>query len=49
MFAAMVVGVKHALDYRDGGRAVGVCFVAAAVSLGLAFALSAVVAPAVLY
>jgi hypothetical protein len=49
MFAAMVVGVKHALDYRDGGRAIGVCFVAAAASLGLAFAMSAVVAPAVLH
>jgi hypothetical protein len=49
MFAAMVVGVKHALDYRDGARAIGVCFVAAAASLGLAFAMSAVIAPAVLY
>jgi len=49
MFAAMVVGVKHALDYREGGRAIGVCFVAAAASLGLAFAMSALVSPAVLY
>lgn len=40
MFAAMVFGVKHALDYRNGGRALAVCALAAAVSLGLAFGMS---------
>jgi hypothetical protein len=49
MFAAMVIGVKHALDYREGTRAVGVCLVAGALSLGLAFAMSAVITPAVLH
>jgi hypothetical protein len=44
MFAAMVVGVKHALDYRTGGRAVAVCLFAGAVSLALAFAASALFA-----
>lgn len=40
MFAAMVFGVKHALDYRHGGRALAVCALAAAVSLALAFGMS---------
>jgi hypothetical protein len=40
MFAAMVFGVKHALDYRHGGRALAVCFVAASLSVGIAFAVS---------
>lgn len=48
MFAAMVVGVKHALDYQTGSRALAVCFVAAALSLGLAFAASALFNPAIL-
>jgi len=47
MFAAMVFGVKHALDYRHGARALGVCLVAAVASLGLAFAASALLAPGV--
>ncbi|MDH4064339.1 MAG: hypothetical protein OEW19_08055 [Acidobacteriota bacterium] len=46
MFVAMVFGVKHALDYQHGTRALGVCIVAAAMSLALAFAASALVAPA---
>jgi hypothetical protein len=40
MLAAMVVAVKHALDYRRTTRALGVCLLAAAVSLGLAFGVS---------
>jgi hypothetical protein len=40
MFAAMVFGVKHALDYKHAARALAVCGLAAAVSLGLAFGLS---------
>lgn len=42
MFAAMVFGVKHALDYKHGTRALAVCFVAATLSLALAFGASAV-------
>ncbi len=45
MFAAMVVGVKHALDYENGLRALTVCAVAIALIAGLAFALSALFAP----
>lgn len=44
MLAAMVVAVKHALDYRHITRAVAVCVLAAAVSLGLAFAVSSLFA-----
>ena len=46
MFAAMVVGVRHALDYQSAGRAIAVCALAAAlvltvaVSLALAFSTS---------
>lgn len=36
MFAAMVIGVRHALDYRSTGRALAVC--------GLAFLLAVIVA-----
>ena len=36
----MVFGVKHALDYRHGVRAVAVCFLAAALSVALAFLIS---------
>jgi hypothetical protein len=40
MFAAMVFGVKHALDYRHVSRALAVCGLAAALSLALAFGMS---------
>lgn len=36
MFAAMVFGVRHALDYASTGRALAVCGLAAALSLCLA-------------
>jgi hypothetical protein len=36
MFAAMVIGVRHALDYRDTGRALAVCAAAAGLSAALA-------------
>jgi hypothetical protein len=49
MFVAMVFGVKHALDYRGAGRAVAVCGLAVALALGLAFAASALITPAVLH
>ena len=45
MFAAMVFGVKHALDYRHASRALAVCLASAALSLALAFAASSVLAP----
>jgi hypothetical protein len=47
MFVAMVVGVKHALDYTSGGRALAVCAVAALLIVGLAFVSSAIFAPTV--
>jgi hypothetical protein len=36
MFAAMVVGVRHALDYDSTGRALAVCGLAASLSLAIA-------------
>jgi hypothetical protein len=36
MFAAMVVAVKHALDYDSYGRAMAVCGLSAAISLAFA-------------
>jgi hypothetical protein len=36
MFAAMVVGVRHALDYSSTGRALAVCGLAATLALTLA-------------
>lgn len=36
MFVAMVVGVRHALDYRSTGRALVVCGIAAGISVALA-------------
>lgn len=49
MFVAMVFGVKHALDYRGMGQALAVCGLAAGVALGLAFAASAIITPAILH
>jgi hypothetical protein len=40
MIGAMVVGVKHALDYRSIGRAIVVCLIAAALCLAVAFGLA---------
>lgn len=45
MFAAMVVGVKHALDYESGLRSLVVCGVAIALIAVLAFGASALMAP----
>lgn len=36
MFAAMVIAVRHALDYQNTGRALAVCGIAASLSLVLA-------------
>jgi hypothetical protein len=41
MLAAMVVGVKHALDYQSTVRAIVVCLIAAALCLVVAFCLAA--------
>jgi hypothetical protein len=47
MFVAMVVGVKHALDYDSGLRALAVCAAAIALIAALAFGASALMAPGV--
>jgi hypothetical protein len=39
MFAAMVVAIRHALDYSSVGRAIAVCFVGAVVIRAFAFGL----------
>jgi hypothetical protein len=45
MFAAMVVAVRHALDYHSYARAIAVCALGAALSLGLAFAIGLLFGP----
>jgi hypothetical protein len=47
MLAAMVVGVRQALDYRHTSRAVAVCVAGLALALVLAFVLGILVAPPV--
>jgi len=47
MFAAMVVAVKHALDYDSVGRTVAVCGLAAAVSLLFAVGVGALLSRSV--
>lgn len=47
MFAAMVVGVRHALDYRSTARALAVCALAVALSAALAFVFSLLATTAV--
>lgn len=42
MLVAMVVAVKHALDYRSGARAVAVCLLAAGLAVALAVVLGLV-------
>jgi Yip1-like protein len=44
-FMAMVIAVRHALDYRTTARAIGVCGLAAAVCFGLWFIMSLALAP----
>jgi hypothetical protein len=48
MFAAMVVAVRHALDYRHTGRALAVCGIAAGMAAALAVAFDLTMGP-VLY
>jgi hypothetical protein len=47
MFAAMVVGVRHALDYDSTGRALAVCGLAACLSLGMAIVFGVLFGPTV--
>jgi hypothetical protein len=44
MFVAMVIAVKHALDYRSTARAIAVCAIAAAMCLGVAVILGLMLA-----
>ena len=45
MFAAMVIGVRHALDYTSLWRALAVCGVAFALSLALAVVIGVIFGP----
>jgi hypothetical protein len=45
MLAAMVIGVRHALDYRSTWRALVVCFVAATISIAMALGVGLAFAP----
>lgn len=45
MVAAMVVAVRHALDYPRLSRAVAVCVIAATIALGMAIVLSLMLMP----
>ena len=47
MFAATVMAVKHALDYRSTARTLAVCGLAAALSLAMAVGLGVVFGPSV--
>jgi hypothetical protein len=47
MFGAMVVGVRHALDYESTGRALAVCGIAASLSLGMAVVFGLLFGPTV--
>jgi hypothetical protein len=47
MFAAMVIGVRHALDYRSSWRALAVCGVAFSLVVVLAFVVGVVFGPTV--
>lgn len=47
MFAAMVVGVKHALDYQSTARALAVCGLAASLSLVVAIVAGLLFGPTV--
>jgi hypothetical protein len=47
MLIAMVVDVRHALDYRRTARAIGVCLLGWAFSLAVAAAIGILYAPPV--
>jgi Yip1 domain len=47
MIAAMIVGVRHALDYESTGRAIAVCLVAAALAFIMAFGFGVIFTPVV--
>jgi hypothetical protein len=44
MIGAMVIGVRHALDYQSTARAIAVCLVGAGLALAMAFAFGAIFA-----
>lgn len=46
MFAAMVVGVRHALDYPRTGRALAVCGLAAGLAVSMALVIGLLFGPA---
>jgi hypothetical protein len=45
MIGAMIIGVRHALDYQSTARAVAVCLVAAGLALLMAFGFGAIFTP----
>jgi len=45
MFVAMVIGVRHALDYDSTGRALAVCGIAASLSLAMAIVIGLLFGP----
>lgn len=45
MLVAMVIAVKHALDYRSTTRAISVCLLAAGLSLAVAIGVGVVIGP----
>ena len=47
MFAAMVIGVRHALDYRSSWRALAVCGIAFSLVGVLAFVIGVIFGPTV--
>jgi hypothetical protein len=47
MFAAMVIGARHALDYTSSWRALAVCGVAFSLVLGIAFVMGVLFGPTV--
>lgn len=47
MFVAMVIGVRHALDYDNTGRALAVCGLAAGLSLAMAIVIGLLFGPTV--
>jgi len=47
MLAAMIVAVRHALDYENTGRAIAVCVVGWLLAVGIAVILGVLIGPAV--
>jgi hypothetical protein len=47
MLASMIVAVRHALDYRNTGRAIAVCVLGWALTIAIAVGLGLLFAPSV--